>query len=36
MAKEIYNQLQANILTNAANLTNEEQVVSLCDWLLKI
>lgn len=36
MAKEIYNQLQANIVTNAANLTNEEQVVSLCDWLLKI
>jgi len=23
-------------LTNAANLTNEEQVVSLCDWLLNL
>ncbi len=36
MAQEIYNQLQKGILTNAANLTNENQVVSLCNWLLNI
>ena len=36
MAEEIYQQLNDNILSNGANLTNEGQVVSLCDWLLKI
>jgi hypothetical protein len=36
MAKEIYQQLKNNILSNGANLTNENQVVSLCDWLIKI
>ena len=33
MAKEIYNQLHTNTLSNAANLTNQLQVVSLCSWL---
>ncbi len=36
MAEEIYQQLNNNILSNGANLTNEDQVVSLCDWLIKI
>ncbi len=36
MAKEIYQQLNSRILANGANLTNEEQVVSLCDWLIKL
>lgn len=36
MAKEIYQQLNNRILANGANLTNEEQVVSLCDWLIKL
>jgi len=36
MAKEIYQQLSHNTLSNGANLTNDEQVVSLCDWLIKI
>jgi hypothetical protein len=36
MAKEIYQQLKSNVLSNSANLTNENQVVSLCDWLIKI
>ena len=36
MAKEIYNQLENGTLSNGANLTSEEQVVSLCDWLIKI
>jgi len=34
MAKEIYQQLEKHILTNGANLTNENQVVSLCNWLI--
>lgn len=36
MAKEIYQQLEDQTLSNSANLTNEVQVVSLCDWLIKI
>ena len=36
MAKEIYQQLEDQTLSNGANLTNETQVVSLCDWLIKI
>lgn len=36
MAKEIYQQLANQTLSNSANLTKEAQVVSLCDWLIKI
>lgn len=36
MAKEIYAQLTKNILSNAANLTNDSQVISLCEWLVSI
>ncbi len=36
MAREIYQQLDSNRLSNGANLTNENQVVSLCDWLIKL
>ena len=36
MAEEIYQQLEDQTLSNGANLTNETQVVSLCDWLIKI
>lgn len=36
MAEEIYQQLESQILTNGANLTKEEQVVSLCGWLINI
>jgi len=36
MAEEIYHQLENQILTNGANLTNEEQVISLCHWLINI
>ena len=36
MAQEIYQQLEDCTLSNSANLTNEAQVVSLCDWLIKI
>lgn len=36
MAREIYGQLNNSTLSNAANLTNHDQVVSLCDWLINI
>jgi len=36
MAEEIYHQLTDRTLSNAANLTNGDQVVSLCDWLINI
>ena len=36
MAKEIYHQLKKNTLANGANLNNEIQMVSLCNWLIGI
>jgi len=36
MSEEIWDQLQNGILSNAANLTNENQVASLCRWLTLI
>jgi type II restriction enzyme len=36
MATEIFAQLQSKTLSNAANLTIDEQLVSYCDWLLKL
>jgi type II restriction enzyme len=36
MSQEIYNQLTSKTLTNAANLTNEKQLVSICDWINSI
>ena len=36
MAREIHGQLNNSTLSNAANLTNQNQVVSLCDWLINI
>ncbi len=33
MAKEIWKELKAGDLTNAANLTSDEQLASLCGWL---
>jgi type II restriction enzyme len=36
MASEIFAQLQNKTLSNAANLTIDEQLVSYCDWLLKL
>jgi type II restriction enzyme len=36
MATEIYTQLQNKTLSNAANLTIDEQLVSYGDWLLKL
>lgn len=36
MADEILSQLESGILTNAANLTNDDPVASLCNWLITI
>ena len=36
MASEIFAQLQSKTLSNAANLTIDEQLVSYCNWLLKL
>ena len=36
MASEIFTQLQSKTLSNAANLTIDEQLVSYCNWLLKL
>jgi hypothetical protein len=36
MADEIWNQLQSDTLQNAANLTNADQLGSLCEWLSEL
>ena len=36
MAQEIWQQLEAGTLKNAANLTNADQVASLCQWLVEL
>ena len=36
MANEIYNQLQDGILDNAANLTNTNQLIEFCNWLIEL
>jgi hypothetical protein len=36
MAKEIWHQLEDGTLSNAANLTNANQVASLCGWLCSL
>ena len=36
MSKEIYKQCTAGHLSNAANLTNDNQLASLCEWLINI
>jgi type II restriction enzyme len=36
MASEIFSQLQNKTLSNAANLTIDEQIVNYCNWLLKL
>lgn len=36
MGREIYNQLQKDTLSYAANLSVDEQLVSLCEWMIKL
>ena len=36
MAEEIYDQLESQTMSNAANLTSEPQIASLCRWLIHL
>lgn len=36
MAEEIYNQLTEVTLTNASNLTNNNQLIEYCNWLIEL
>lgn len=36
MAEEIYTQLQSGLLDYAANLTNDNQLSTFCDWLVNL
>ena len=36
MASEIWNQLENNLLDNACNLNGEEQLFSVCNWLINL
>ena len=36
MAQEIFSQLNAGILTNAANLTKNNQLVEYCNWVIQL
>ncbi len=36
MAQEIFAQLESKTLTNAANLTVDEQLVSICNWICSL
>jgi type II restriction enzyme len=36
MASEIFKQLRAGSLNNAANLTNDDQLASICDWIVNL
>jgi hypothetical protein len=33
MASQIYSQFEAGTLANAANLTSDDEVASLCSWI---
>ena len=34
MAQEIFAQLKNETLTNAANLTKDDQLIELCNWII--
>ena len=36
MASEIFKQLRSGSLNNAANLTNDEQLASICEWIVNL
>lgn len=36
MAKEIYDQLEDGTLANASNLTNNNQLIAYCNWLIDL
>ena len=36
MASEIWKQLEEGVLSNAANITVDQQLTMYCDWLIKL
>ncbi|MCL6100143.1 MAG: hypothetical protein M1391_16395 [Bacteroidetes bacterium] len=36
MASEIFKQLRSGALNSAANLTNDDQLTSICEWILNL
>lgn len=36
MAAEIVKELETGVLNNAANLTNDEQLTAICDWIIDL
>ncbi len=36
MAVEIFKQLRSGILSNAANLTDDDQLTSICEWIMNL
>lgn len=36
MASEIFKQLRSGALNNAANLTNDDQLTSICEWIVNL
>lgn len=36
MAVEIWEQLVAGTLSNAANMTEDEQLTNYCEWIVKL
>lgn len=36
MASEIFKQLQSGLLNNAANLTDDDQLASICEWIINL
>jgi len=36
MASEIFKQLRSGALNNAANLTNDDQLASICEWIVNL
>jgi len=36
MAIEMFNELQTGVLSNAANLTRDEQLTEICKWIVDL
>lgn len=36
MANEMFSELQTGVLNNAANLTNDEQLTAICEWIINL
>ncbi|MFN4147756.1 MAG: AvaI/BsoBI family type II restriction endonuclease [Runella sp.] len=36
MASEIFKQLQTGTMNNAANLTHDQQLTKICDWIINL